>query len=157
MAQCKRHPKVETNLRCGKCDDPICPRCMVQTPVGARCPTCARVSRLPTFQISGIYLLRAIGAAVGAGVLCGLAWGFIQSYLFFYLSFLIGAAIGYGIGESISLAVNRKRGTVLAVIGGIAVVLAYVVSDFTFWAHGFQPFDMIAVIVGIFVSTSRLR
>ncbi|MDA0256830.1 MAG: rhomboid family intramembrane serine protease, partial [Chloroflexi bacterium] len=35
---CERHPETETELRCQRCDTPICPRCMVQTPVGFRCP-----------------------------------------------------------------------------------------------------------------------
>lgn len=38
---CARHPKTETLLRCGRCGTPICPRCMVQSGVGIRCPDCA--------------------------------------------------------------------------------------------------------------------
>ena len=55
--RCEAHPDVETNLRCGKCDKPICPKCMVETPVGARCRECARINKLPTFQISSKQLL----------------------------------------------------------------------------------------------------
>lgn len=158
MTQCKRHPQVETNLYCGKCEDPICPRCMVQTPVGARCPSCARLNRLPTYRISTSYLLRAIGAALGLAVTCGLAWGFVRSLLFSgFFNILIGAAVGYGIGECISLAVNRKRGIILSIIAGIAVVAAYLVSAFTFWGRPFAPFDILGIFAGIFVSVTRLR
>ncbi len=38
---CRRHPKIETGLRCARCNTPICPRCMVYTSVGLRCPDCA--------------------------------------------------------------------------------------------------------------------
>ncbi len=38
---CARHSKTETLLRCGRCSTPICPRCMVQSGVGIRCPDCA--------------------------------------------------------------------------------------------------------------------
>jgi hypothetical protein len=76
---------------------------------------------------------------------------------FFLLNILIGAAVGFGIGEGIGLATNRKAGTGLAVIGGIAVVLAYVISSFTFWGRFFTPYDVIAVIAGVFVSVARLR
>ena len=38
---CARHPQNETGLRCGRCDTPICPRCMVHAGVGIRCPECA--------------------------------------------------------------------------------------------------------------------
>jgi hypothetical protein len=39
---CERHKKVATRVRCGHCDTPICPRCTVYGPVGARCRACAR-------------------------------------------------------------------------------------------------------------------
>jgi hypothetical protein len=41
VVYCARHPKTETLLRCGRCDTPICPRCMVHAGVGIRCPDCA--------------------------------------------------------------------------------------------------------------------
>jgi hypothetical protein len=158
MPQCRRHPNIETNLACGKCEDPICPRCMVQTPVGARCPTCARVTRVPTYRVPRIYYLRAIGAALGLAIAVGVTWGFIRSIMFSsFFNFLIGAAAGYGIGEGISVAVNRKSGLGLIIIGGVTVVVSYVISTFTFGIQRFNPFDIIAVIIGIFVSVSRLR
>jgi hypothetical protein len=158
MARCSRHPKIETSLSCGKCGEPICPKCMVETPVGARCPACARVSRVPTYRMSWKYYLRAIGAGLGLAIACGLAWGFIQTILFSsFFNFLLGAAVGYGIGEGISLAVNRKSGTGLSIIGGAAVVLSYLIGIFSLGRGHFSPFDLIAIGIGIFVSIARLR
>ena len=37
VTRCAEHPDVETGLRCGRCETPICPKCMIMTPVGARC------------------------------------------------------------------------------------------------------------------------
>ncbi len=42
MATCYRHPDRETNVSCSNCDRPICTDCMTTTPVGMRCPECAR-------------------------------------------------------------------------------------------------------------------
>jgi membrane associated rhomboid family serine protease len=42
MAVCYRHPGRETNVACSNCGRPICPDCMTPTPVGMRCPECAR-------------------------------------------------------------------------------------------------------------------
>ena len=160
--RCATHPDVETQLRCGKCGKPICPKCLVQTPVGARCRDCARLYKLPTYRLSASHYLRAAGAAAGTGVVLGLAWGFVSNYIsFFYLNLLIAAGIGWVIGEVTGLAVNRKRGLWLAVIGGAAVVLCYAADVFIF---GFMPgiglglaVDIVSVIVGISTAVSRLR
>src|ERR1700686_1568408 len=42
MAYCYRHPSRETGVSCSSCGRPICPDCMTPTPVGMRCPECAR-------------------------------------------------------------------------------------------------------------------
>jgi membrane associated rhomboid family serine protease len=39
---CYRHPSRETGVSCSNCGRPICPECMTSTPVGMRCPECAR-------------------------------------------------------------------------------------------------------------------
>jgi membrane associated rhomboid family serine protease len=57
MASCYRHPDRETNVACSNCGRPICPDCMTSTPVGMRCPECARqktrVVRSPSGAFSG--------------------------------------------------------------------------------------------------------
>ena len=42
MAVCYRHKDRETGVSCSNCGRPICPDCMTPTPVGMRCPECAR-------------------------------------------------------------------------------------------------------------------
>src|SRR3954469_12269918 len=39
---CYRHPSRETGVSCSNCGRPICPECMTSTPVGMRCPECAK-------------------------------------------------------------------------------------------------------------------
>src|SRR5581483_12274878 len=105
---CARHPQVETVLRCNRCDTPICPRCLVQTPVGAKCPTCAKVSRLPTVDISLMNLSWAFGAATVSGTVVGAAWGYLMAsagILGFFLIF-IAVGMGWAVGESIAIAAN---------------------------------------------------
>jgi hypothetical protein len=48
--KCARHQDTETALTCGRCDTPVCVRCLVHTDVGIRCRTCAPVRRsIPGF------------------------------------------------------------------------------------------------------------
>ena len=156
--KCAYHPNVETNLKCGKCGKPICPKCLVQTPVGARCPDCAKLYRLPTYRVSTKYYLRAIGTGLGMAIVCGIVWGLIAGLVpFFYLNLLLAPGAGYAIGEVTSLSVNRKRGTRLAIIAGLAVVISYLVSIFfPLWGLRFSLFDILALALGIFVAVTRL-
>ena len=153
--RCATHPDVETNLTCGKCGKPICPRCLVQTPVGARCRDCAKLKRLPTFEVAAPLYLRAVGTGLGLAVALGIAWGFVSDLIpFIYLGLLIGAGVGYAVGELVALSANRKRGLGLAVIGGFCVALSYFVSTFL---SGVHLFDLLAVALGIFIAVGRLR
>jgi hypothetical protein len=164
--RCAAHPNVETNLRCGKCDKPICPRCIVETPVGARCRECARVNKLPTFKVSGKYYIRAAGTALGMAVVTGLIWGFVEAFLSsYFFGVIIAAIIGWAIGQVISLAVNRKRNHWLAVIGGIAVVMSWSIIHlgqlFAIVLTGLDLswiiFTLVSLAAGIYFAVNRLR
>lgn len=166
--RCAAHPDVETNLRCGKCGTPICPKCMVTTPVGARCRECARLYVLPTYRISFVYYLRAVGAALATAIAIGVAWSFLRSYLGSVgpiLTVLVGYGAGMGISFMMGLAVNRKRGIWLAVIGVIAVLICFGLVELIFYSrygdalwHGY-PYIMtiVGAIFGSIAAFYRLR
>ncbi len=169
--RCATHPDVETNLRCGKCGKLICPKCMVQTPVGARCRDCAKLYKLPTYHVSTQYYLRAAGTGLGIAIVSGIVWAAISGFVpFFFLNLLLAAGAGYAIGEVVSLSVNRKRGKGLATIAGVGVVISYLASlwfvsllfEIPFrWVLHFSPlnivFDLVAIALGIFIAVNRLR
>jgi hypothetical protein len=83
---------------------------------------------------------------------------------FIFLNFLLAAGVGYAVGEVISLSVNRKRGRGLAVVGGIAIAVSYLVSILFPWGRAF-PFynmlylilDLLSLALGIFIAITRLR
>jgi membrane associated rhomboid family serine protease len=74
MATCYRHPNRETGVSCSNCGNPICPDCMTATPVGMRCPNCAR-QKTPVRTMRNIavdpvvtYALIAINVLVYFGI-----------------------------------------------------------------------------------------
>ena len=162
---CASHPGVETNLSCSKCGKPICPKCLVQTPVGARCTGCAGMARLPTFHVSLHYYLRAIGVALGMAIIFGLIWGTIEMLIgIFSLTLLMAPAAGFVIGEITSIAVNRKRGKGLAAIASVAVVVSFLLTLLFPRAPLFHlsnifniVYTLLALGLGIFVTITRLR
>ena len=77
MEVCYRHPGRETGVRCSNCERPICPDCMTSTPVGMRCPECARQKQRTrtmrsatdeprlTYVLIGICVVAFIGELAG--------------------------------------------------------------------------------------------
>ncbi len=163
--QCAAHPSVETELTCSRCDKAICPRCLVQTPVGARCSECANVRRIPTYNMSGGVLWRAAGSAFGAGIVVGIAWWLFNPLTVFFYGVVAGLAFGYAIGELVSIGTNRRAGPPLqaAAVGG--VLLAYLVRVGLLLAVGWWGFrdlrvdlpGLIAVTLAGFIAAGRLR
>ena len=163
--KCANHPDVETNLKCGKCGKPICPRCLVQTPVGSRCADCARLQKLPTFHVTTSHYLRGVAVVVGMAFACGAAWWALRTVVGIpYFNFLLAAGFGYVISEVLSRSVNRKRGRWLAVIAGVGVALSFVISIFPPWAVWFWYFPVVSLVVnilavglGVWIAVSRVR
>jgi hypothetical protein len=117
--RCARHPNIETVLRCGRCDTPICPRCLISTPVGARCPTCAQVKRF-ALLLKPAELARAVVFGIGTGALGTVIVGFIP-----FLGLLGYMLMGFLVGETVSIGANRKRARELGFIAVACVFLGY--------------------------------
>jgi membrane associated rhomboid family serine protease len=45
VTTCYRHPDREANIRCQRCERPICASCMIDAAVGFQCPTCVAEGR----------------------------------------------------------------------------------------------------------------
>ena len=125
LHRCTFHPEVETGLACGKCGQYICPRCMIQTPVGARCRDCAQVTRHPTYDVSTGYYLRASVAAAVVGIVGGLLWALTLGIPF--LPWLLAGGTGFAVGEAVSLVSNRKRGRGLVGIAVVGVTVSVII------------------------------
>lgn len=121
---CERHKDTPTGLRCGRCETPVCPQCMVHGPVGVRCLDCGKPPKLPQFEVSTPLMLRAIGASLVIGLAGGFLLLFILGFGLFYL--LAAAGFGYALAEGTSYAANRKRGPKLATIAAIGAIVGHV-------------------------------
>jgi len=163
--QCATHPTIETELTCSRCDKAICPRCLVYTPVGARCRECANVRRIPTYNLAAGTLIRAAGAAAVSGTAIGVAWWWFSPYALLYVFYgvLAGLAIGYAIGESVSLATNRKGGPPIQAIALAGVVLAWSLRSVLLLGDGYTArfvFDLqscVLLVFACFIAVGRVR
>jgi hypothetical protein len=116
--RCYRHPDRETYVRCGRCDQPICPRCAMQGPVGFRCRQCGRPARDPLTAIPPAQLAIGFGVAALGGVVVALLTG--GGFGFFGL--LIAWFAGGIVADAVIRFVGFKRGPrmMAMLFGGLA-------------------------------------
>ena len=114
---CVNHPSVETYLRCNKCGQPICPKCVVQTPVGYRCRDCVNAQQRVFYaDFRPVHYLVAAAVALPLALVAG--W-LIPSLGWFAI--FLGPLVGGAIANVAHWAIQRRHGryTWLVVCGCI--------------------------------------
>ncbi len=169
---CLRHTDTTSNLGCSRCGDLICPECLVQSPVGARCPDCATIGQAPIFRATPAELSAAItlsiAGAIGFGVIYGiLVWvlwilplGFMIGNVLASFIFALGAA---PIGEYIRRVGKYKLDARLRIVAAFTMFIVWIIgfiiaSTFGVWNGLFL--NIVAYIglgIGIYVAMNRLR
>jgi len=124
MARCTYHPNTETELACAACGRPVCPREMVDTPVGYKCPECARLPktalvRMRPRQVAGA-VIAAVAAGAGGGLLLGYAFG--VSPLGGFFSWVAAFVWGGLVAEAVRRGSGGHRGASTAAIAIAGVV-----------------------------------
>ncbi|HMO53073.1 MAG TPA: hypothetical protein PJ994_01090, partial [Tepidiformaceae bacterium] len=141
--ECPRDPGVETAHRCGRCDTPICPKCMIQGPVGTRCRDCAKLSKNPIYTLTTQGKMRAAAAAVIGGIVMGIIWGVVlYQFSFGFFSIFLGLGLGWAFTRALDFATGRKRGPMVAAFAMAGIGIAYLVMVAIvpwLWAFGLLP------------------
>lgn len=138
IVYCARHPKEETAITCASCGTPICPRCMVVTPVGMKCPSCGKGTTGLTKVTPSRFLL-ALVTALSAGAVASLLGSMV--FLAIFLSF----PYGYFAGGMILKASGMKRGRKMEWLAGAGMVIGALgtrlIPAFAagFFSAGLQP------------------
>ena len=123
--QCATHPGVETELRCATCGKPICPDCLVETPVGMKCREHGLNPPPPIYQVSPA----GYGAAVPAGLVLGAVAGALAlRFRYLILLLVLGVVAGRLIGEAMSYSSGWKRGPRLAAVAAATIIVGAVVG-----------------------------
>jgi hypothetical protein len=132
-----------------------------------RCPECARLRKVPTYDVPAPYYLRAFGAGLGTSIICSIVVGVVP---FLFLTFFAALAAGGIIAEVITRVTRYKRGMGLQIVAGICVILGHLLVIFSvnvFWFGGaalprvvaslFNLYSWIYPVVAVGVAVTRLR
>lgn len=165
---CRRH--AVTNLRCARCETPICPDCAVVAPAGMLCRECGSPKHSPLFQVSAGNLALAFLVCLGVSVLGG--WLLVGVGLGFGFFALWGALLfGGAVGEVALRVTGRKRGLQMELLAG-GTTAAGMLAGWLIKALSFQPPPGVPVAfplfpgsplfylmagVAVFAAVSRIR
>jgi hypothetical protein len=125
MPECAFHPGVETELRCTECERYICPKDMVETPVGYKCPVCAKPAPGQHVVLKPQQLVRAIIVGGLVGVLGGIVMAFMS---FGFFGFILGFVWGSTTAEATRRASGGHRQWTVGVVTLVAIALGALVA-----------------------------
>jgi hypothetical protein len=124
QATCYRHRGRETKVSCSDCGRPICTDCMIYSPVGIKCPECAKLPRSARVRLKPDRAARAVLAAVLGGAAIGFGILLLQGIgLFFAL--ILGWLVGIAMGELVLWASGRFRSPITSWIAVAGSLWAY--------------------------------
>jgi hypothetical protein len=115
---CAKHKNVQTRLRCGRCETPICPKCTKMGPTGARCPKCISNRASHIYQVSPLQLLLTFVVTALLGGFGALLVGRLGLLLL-----LFSPGVGTLLAKVVTRLTQGKRGVPLAVTAAAGVVV----------------------------------
>lgn len=161
---CINHPDRPTLLRCNRCEQPVCSKCVVMTPTGYRCKTCVQGQQkiFETAQRSD-YLLGFFGVLILSSIAC-----LLPIFLGFWALFLAPIASSI-IVRAAQWLTGRRRApnlfltlAIANVLGGVPVLLVSVLA--TLWvvfSEGAGALitllpEVVMVVIFLILTTSTL-
>jgi hypothetical protein len=144
VARCSYHPDVETEMRCAECGKPICPKEMVLTPVGYKCPEDARPPRSQYILIKPKQLAAASAAGLFMAVLSGLILAFIG-----WGGLFIGLIWGSLTAEAVRRASGGHRGGTVGAVSVVSIGLGWLIGS------TFGYVSLLTVIVAVVVALAQ--
>ena len=121
---CANHPRVQTVVSCGRCDKPLCTRCMIYTPVGVRCRDCAQLRRLPQYILTPRVYARVLPTAAALALICGFLLSLVPR-----LGLLASIVIGFLVSDVLGRVSGYKQGRTMQVIAGATVIVSILSSN----------------------------
>lgn len=149
---CVNHPQTETLLRCNKCGQPVCLKCVERTPVGYRCKACLNVQR------AGYYTATPLDYALTVliGALTSSISGAIAAFLggLWLITIFYAPAAATAIAEIIRRAIGKRRGKYIALVAcAVFIVGGFIgAGALIFFTWGSWRFDLARFASRVFLN-----
>jgi hypothetical protein len=148
MPECAFHKGVETNVSCPDCGRYICPKDMVDTPVGYKCRECG-LMRPKRGGVKPKQIALGAAAALGAGVLLALVLIFVP-----FFSFWLSILGGIGVGEATRRGAGGHRTWHFVVLAALGALLGATIAFFL-GVPNVIALVLAPIAAGAYVSSAR--
>lgn len=167
--------KVETNISCARCGEPICPRCLVYTPVGNKCGECANIGGPEMFKVAtGDIVKGAVLGGIGAlvlgavvGLLVWVLWNLslfegLPTTVWLIVVGIINGAGAFAAGNSLRLVVGLKYSNSLRVLAAVLGLVFFIGEVVTVVALGIGPTvlnlpGLVGFAIGAYYAMNRFK
>jgi hypothetical protein len=123
---CVNHPNIETLLRCYRCGNPVCIKCVRRTPVGLLCKQCLGNQQAGFYSATPVdyALVVVVGSVLSliAGAIAGVLGGL------WFVSIFYAPAAGGVVAEAIRFAIRKRRGRYIALLAAALVVIGALIA-----------------------------
>lgn len=147
MPECAWHPGVETNVSCRDCGRYMCPKDMVESPVGYKCRECGR-AQITKGGVKPRQVALAAAFGLGAAIVAAPVARFIP---FMFLGTILFGGV---VGEATRRGGGGHRTWQFAAIAGVCALLGALASTL------FVPLNIVLVLAGpviaaVYVTSAR--
>lgn len=120
----------DTRLKCNDCEQPVCPKCMVQCPVGVRCKTCSPAAKTSSSgDLNPVMMIKVVCLSFIASFLISFAETAVMMVMPICLLCGVTAAVtGYFSGKLIYKIANPSDGKQLVPFLIIPLILGFIVN-----------------------------
>ena len=163
---CKVHPKIETKLRCNRCEEFICSKCAVHTPTGYRCKSCVNEQK-KVFDTAEWYdyIIGLTSATILSLIASGIisAISFFASFFMFIIVFGIAGGAATLIGKTTHRLLRGRRSKNLfiastsgVIVGALPVIFFFLLAG-NFYPLIWQGIYLFVAVPAVFYSLSGFR
>ncbi len=154
--QCKRH--TPTNLRCSRCNVPICPHCSNIVATGQVCHTCLRGHTNHLYQFGVSEVARGATASLLVSTILGLILAGGERFGLL-LAIWGGVIHGLAVAEACLRATGRKRGWQMEAVSGVSAGVGALIGFLIVASPTglYSPYSYACIGISVFIAVTRIR
>lgn len=154
-SRCYSNQHDNAKIFCVRCSIPVCPKCIVHSPVGVRCISCGKSSLSVLNKMPKYLFAKTLFISSFAGLVLGFILLMMSSIYLYWIHWIGMVFSAYAISEIVSKVSGYKRGLKVQFIGSFALTICICVQ--LFFSGYASVFTLLIGIVSFYFIVLKLR